>query len=170
MQAVTCSGTTSKGEGCREFRGLQAEVSGGEVRYRCWRHLTHPATPDEVAEVMSRTFRLPNGQVLRNVHLPRECNGACPIHKPSTHHMRTWPLDWRDDLGVFERICPHGVGHTDPDTCDYLLRIGAHIPAHGCDGCCLSPAERFAAVAARYSRYSRIRRFLRWLNTPLVGR
>lgn len=31
-----------------------------------------------------------------------------------------------------ERICPHGVGHPDPD-CMYAKRD----TVHGCDGCCL---------------------------------
>ena len=44
--------------------------------------------------------------------------------------MRDWPQHFRDDRGIMERICPHGVGHPDPD--DYLAGDGMH----GCDGCC----------------------------------
>lgn len=32
-----------------------------------------------------------------------------------------------------ERICPHGVGHPDPDEID--LEVNAK-GIHGCDGCC----------------------------------
>jgi hypothetical protein len=47
------------------------------------------------------------------------------------HHMRDWPLIWRNDRGIFERKCPHGIGHPDPD------QGGPNFSAvHGCDGCC----------------------------------
>lgn len=58
------------------------------------------------------------------------CNGPpCPIHHRSDHHMRVWPQHWRGDRWTVERICPHGIGHPDPDdpTDDRV---------HGCDGCC----------------------------------
>ncbi len=70
--------------------------------------------------------------VLSNVHLPEKCAGsACVVHNPSNHHMRDWPLNWRDDRGMMERICPHGVGHPDPDS-------QRSDGVHGCcnDGCC----------------------------------
>lgn len=51
--------------------------------------------------------------------------------------MRTWPLNWRADKGVMERICPHGVGHPDPDDAAHNIRIGReYLTIHGCDGCC----------------------------------
>ena len=47
--------------------------------------------------------------------------------------MRDWPQHYREDTGVTERICPHGVGHPDPDQAwpadDWRW-------VHGCDGCC----------------------------------
>lgn len=70
------------------------------------------------------------GQSIIYVHTRRECIGEhCVIHNPSRHHMRTWPLKWRWDKSMFERICPHGTGHPDPDD------PGADS-VHGCDGCC----------------------------------
>jgi len=55
--------------------------------------------------------------------------------------MKTWPQNWRDDKGVMERICPHGVGHPDPDDVVYLIKIGReYLTVHGCDGCCRQPA------------------------------
>lgn len=76
--------------------------------------------------------------VLR-VHPASACadDPACVIHKPSDHHMRQWPLNWRDDTKVMERLCSHGVGHPDPDACDFAERQGrTHYGIHGCDGCC----------------------------------
>jgi hypothetical protein len=77
-----------------------------------------------------------HGQVLYQIHPPDRCVGPCPIHGPSNHVMRSFPTFWRT-AGVFdikpshmERICPHGVGHPDPDGSTVELMV------HGCDGCC----------------------------------
>ena len=51
--------------------------------------------------------------------------------------MRGWRQDYRDDSGRIERLCPHGIGHPDPDDPD------APWP-HTCDGCC-DPPTSFAA-------------------------
>lgn len=79
---------------------------------------------------------------LSNIHPPGKCAGqACMIHNPSDHHMRGWPLNWRDDKRVMERICPHGVGHPDPDSAAFLASVGEQgRTLHGCDGCCEVPA------------------------------
>lgn len=70
---------------------------------------------------------------LVNVHSPDKCAGTyCPIHNPSNHHMKDWPQHWRADRRIIERICPHGVGHPDPDD---PAAAGIHS-IHGCDGCC----------------------------------
>ena len=70
------------------------------------------------------------GQVIENIHSHQKCaGGPCVIHNPSDHHMREWPTNWRDDRGFMERICPHGIGHPDPDDPNA-------DPVHGCDGCC----------------------------------
>jgi hypothetical protein len=79
--------------------------------------------------------------MLTNVHERADCLGACPIHSPSDHHMRDWPLNWRDDRGLMERICPHGVGHPDPDHLAHTAALRGDEAAavegvHGCDGCC----------------------------------
>ena len=43
---------------------------------------------------------------------------------------------------MMERICPHGVGHPDPDHLSFLERLFGeettrHESVHGCDGCCV---------------------------------
>jgi hypothetical protein len=39
---------------------------------------------------------------------------------------------------MMERICPHGVGHPDPDDLEYKRKQGLPDAAgiHGCCGCC----------------------------------
>lgn len=74
------------------------------------------------------------------VHNKEDCKGEyCCIHNPSDHHMKDWPLHWRDDRGLMERICPCGIGHPDPDDLAFKKRMGVNIKIesiHGCCGCC----------------------------------
>jgi hypothetical protein len=72
-----------------------------------------------------------------SVHPASRCAGQwCVIHNPSDHPMRDFPLYWRNDVYLMERICPHGVGHPDPDDVAFQDRIGRHgMGIHGCDGC-----------------------------------
>jgi hypothetical protein len=76
-----------------------------------------------------------SGVVLTNVHSIVKCLGEpCTIHNRSAHHMRVWPQHWRDDRGIMERTCPHGVGHPDPDS---PWPPDSSNWIHGCDGCCV---------------------------------
>jgi hypothetical protein len=90
---------------------------------------------------------------LFNVHAAELCAGrSCVIHNPSDHHMRDWPMNWRADRHMMERVCPHGVGHPDPDEAAYQkikaaqtvvgygqeVRTDGDVGVHGCDGCCRS--------------------------------
>lgn len=55
--------------------------------------------------------------------------------------MRKFDTHWRGDRGMMERICPHGVGHPDPDHLAHIARAYGKASArtesvHGCDGCC----------------------------------
>lgn len=85
-------------------------------------------------------WRLENSdEVVRFVHSDTLCEGRpCTIHNRSDHHMRPWAQHWRDDVPVMERVCPHGVGHPDPDNwwvdSDNRWR-------HDCDGCCEPPVH-----------------------------
>lgn len=82
-------------------------------------------------------------QMTLTTHEASQCAGQhCCIHNPSAHHMRDWPLHWRADKGVMERICPHGVGHPDPDDAAHRDRMGqSFLNVHGCDGCCRKPQQ-----------------------------
>jgi hypothetical protein len=111
--------------------------------------VTAPTKPDMIAVGGSEFFGMPpvyipltrttilrGGERIINHHAAGECRGpTCPIHRVSDHHMRTWPQHFRGDRGLMERICPHGVGHPDPDdpTTDTV---------HGCCGCCWTPEEK----------------------------
>ncbi len=87
-------------------------------------------------EGMERSWWPKTGLVLTH-HAEDGCEGACPIHAPSDHHMTSWPLHWRPDRGIFERLCEHGVGHPDPDTIRHIQRTtGCDNGTHCCDGCC----------------------------------
>ena len=82
---------------------------------------------------------------LQGVHPESKCAGrVCVIHSPTDHHMRTWPMNWRGDRGLIERICPHGVSHPDPDHLPRWEAMGWGAEAtHGCcqAGCCMPPEE-----------------------------
>lgn len=102
-----------------------------------------PLTPEEASLVAASinfatrdVVALQSG-VLTNVHPASSCAGRhCWIHNPSEHHMVTWPVDWRSDKGTAERICPHSIGHPDPDDVAYHAGLGRDVSVHGCDGCC----------------------------------
>ena len=85
------------------------------------------------------------------VHSMEQCEGQhCSVHNPSDHSMKDFPTHWRADRGIMERICPHGIGHPDPDDVAFYERglRAAGIAekdiekkvrgysVHGCDGCC----------------------------------
>ncbi len=77
------------------------------------------------------------GGTLRT-HPKRDCAGEfCTVHNPSDHPLKDAPLSWRADKGVMERVCPHGIGHDDPDDRAYRESVGREASGiHGCDGCC----------------------------------
>ena len=69
-------------------------------------------------------------------HHRGDCKGpVCSIHNRTDHHMRGFPQTWRADRGIMERVCPHGIGHPDPD--DYRIITGIDEGIHGCDLCCV---------------------------------
>jgi hypothetical protein len=78
------------------------------------------------------------GQQLR-VHNRVDCHDNCPIHNPSDHALKDRPTHWRDDRGIMERICVHGIGHPDPDDINVRNNDGEGI--HSCDGCCRKVAD-----------------------------
>ena len=66
-----------------------------------------------------------------------ECDRyGCMVHNPDLEwvgNRENWPYSPRGD-GRMERICPHGIGHPDPDTAEYLERTfyGTWMWVHGC--------------------------------------
>lgn len=82
-------------------------------------------------EIDGRLFdrrELVGGQVLYTHTMDKCIRANCTVHNRSDHHMLEWPQNWRSDRGIMEVICPHGIGHPDPDE----IKKGLH----GCDGCC----------------------------------
>lgn len=119
----------------RPARLWTTETNSVDVaRVASWRPLPDRVLLDDGGVVVS------NG-VVRQVHSSRDCAGreACWIHRPSEHGLRAWPIVWRTEVGKAERLCPHGVGHPDPDDVAYLHSIGRRsADVHGCDGCCVA--------------------------------
>jgi hypothetical protein len=112
--------------------------------------------PDGILYEDCDTYITGTGQRLVNIHPRIACAPtACVIHNRSDHVMRAFPTHWREDRRFMERICPHGVGHPDPD--DPFAD-----PVHGCDGCCMSPADQAIMWQERGYDHtpSRLRRFL----------
>lgn len=82
---------------------------------------------------------LGKGFSLVHVHPASNCmDRGCAIHDhPSTHPLMDAPMNWREDRGILERLCMHGVSHPDRDSALYLESIGkSEENVHGCDGCC----------------------------------
>lgn len=91
--------------------------------------------------------QLENSSISLNTHEENKCDGeVCTIHKRTNHHMRSFRQFYRFDRGIMERICPHGIGHPDPD--DISVINGTDDGVHGCDGCCI----RFATEEEYYGR------------------
>jgi hypothetical protein len=96
----------------------------------------HSAETDEygfLVDYLGRRFE----RIHRIEQCQRRPNRACVFHAPSVHHMRNWPLHLRE-TGLIERLCPHGIGHPDPDSLAYFLESDLDYSRHGCDGCCRS--------------------------------
>ena len=80
-------------------------------------------------------------ELMTSVHARSDCaTDTCVLHNPTDNHMREWPLIWRDDRLIFERICEHGIGHPDLDQRKYWKETFGDensMGVHGCDGCCV---------------------------------
>lgn len=90
----------------------------------------------KVSKVME-LVTLENSDEQLYTHPNFACGGKhCTIHNRSDHSMRSFPQHWRSDRAIMERICPHGIGHPDPD--EYKLNRANNWTefVHGCDGCC----------------------------------
>jgi len=112
--------------------------------------------PDGFFDPVANTYTDGTGQKVVRVHPFSQCQGRpCAIHAPSDHNMRSWPTHLRIP-GMFdikqlhmERICPHGIGHPDPDDAAYHRSLGPNmsVDVHGCDGCCETAQDNLVAAA-----------------------
>jgi hypothetical protein len=90
--------------------------------------------------------QLEHSPVILVAHPFTKCDGTvCALHNRTDHAMRSFPQHWRYDRGLIERICPHGVGHPDPDQRGYLVQRYGERRAdaefiHGCcwERCCVT--------------------------------
>lgn len=82
------------------------------------------ADVEEITEgEFAGSYLTATGEIIGNVHSEELCQGRpCVMHHPSDHSMREFKTHWRDDRGIMERICPHGIGHPDPDTISFIER------------------------------------------------
>lgn len=102
------------------------------MSWRFWRRKhSSRGRPEEVRP--PGYFRMPNGLELQNTHPASKCAGRpCVLHSPIESDM---PLFWRNDRGIFERICPCGIGHPAEEQLSYWREIGQEFQAvHGCCG------------------------------------
>lgn len=85
-------------------------------------------------EMKMETVKLEHSEVTLLCHPKDKCVGTfCTVHNMSDHIMRSFPQHYRGDRGLMERICPHGIGHPDPDDPKAKDKWES---IHGCDGCC----------------------------------
>lgn len=73
------------------------------------------------------------------IHNKKNCKGrGCPVHHPSDHEMKKWPMSWNLQVLSMERVCEHGIRHPDPDDYKFRQDNQIDIPDHAkdCDGCC----------------------------------
>ena len=146
MSEARCEAATRTGLRCRQA----ARYTHAGLRV-CSTHLTAVVTEHASgSRYTERSPRPPDTEypgermlALKGVHDPASCAGrGCSVHHPSDHPMAPWPGVWRNGKGIFERVCPHGVGHPDPDDLAYMESIGNEaVGVHGCDGCCSSREE-----------------------------
>jgi len=77
------------------------------------------------------------------VHKRTVCEGShCAIHNPSDHPLKDARIVLRHGSpfsfkphGFAERICEHGMAHSDPDSVAFYDSIGD--TGHGMHGCCV---------------------------------
>jgi|SRR5690625_648052 len=78
-------------------------------------------------------------------HSQEECAlEECDIHN-RPKEFEGFRLQWRQDRGLLEQVCEHGVAHPAPSEVAYSLKIGRdrnHLTHGCCSGlCCLEWAH-----------------------------
>lgn len=82
-------------------------------------------TEESTYDDTKRHAYLSSGQTVFGFHDSDRCLGDhCPVHNPSNHELREFPLRFNFDAFVFERIIPASEGVEEtfiPDPDDYTL-------------------------------------------------
>jgi hypothetical protein len=102
---------------------------------------------------VKRQAHLSSGQTVFGFHESGRCLGEhCPVHKPSNHNLREFPLRFNFDAFVFERIIPASDGGQEtciPDPDDYtLVSRGGNLIYRNSATCDICDSELVS-----YSRY-----------------
>lgn len=95
------------------------------------------AVPPYGQELKVETVELAGASI--STHAADACAGEfCCFHKPSDHPLRDADMVLRLDRdALIERVCEHGIGHSDPDSLAWQKSVGlGGAGGHGCDGCC----------------------------------
>lgn len=117
-----------QGQSLSPEQKIERKKALSKAREARWQN---PPRPRQKGESPGRVLAHLEGEEVVWAHSAEVCAGPpCPIHKCTDHHMRGFPQHWRDDRRLMERVCPHGVGHPDPDD-------PSEDRVHGCDGCCV---------------------------------
>ncbi len=112
--------------------------------------------------VVNEQTLLESGQVIWH-HPTAHCFGEwCAIHRPMPGPWASWPRLWREDRGIMERTCPHGVGHP---VAEMVGRVRDDELDHACDGCPCGPSEQepvtFVGIEAATARVAQLQAWTR---------
>ena len=119
---AACGGELAKAAQHREARAARlTDLIASKEKYD--REKAATPTPTEATTPTPRPVPEPNRETLEHsiqriiCHRDGECQQYyCPVHHRSDHTLRAWEQSWRSDVGIMERVCPHGTGHPDPDS------------------------------------------------------
>jgi hypothetical protein len=136
---------TTKKSALYNAEGVEAAAKKVEEAFaKNTKHYTGSYNADDPVDEFTDAL----GQHLYDVHTPDKCEGDCPIHGDSMHHMNTWPLVWNPKDRTFMRQCEHGRLHPDPD--DKRVNEDPLLGQHECCDfvCCVNLSESADLVSA----------------------
>ena len=104
---------------------------------------------------MAEHYKLGDGRILLH-HDIQDCEPPCVFHSPIRDVKYDWPLIWRADRQLVERVCPCGIGHPATEQVERVRQqkgdgAASSMSVHGCCGACFGipcvPAPAAAAEA-----------------------